>query len=161
MPELWLTAIPNDEMHALLGIRDALRFFRSEANLRDADEFLEVFKKRGFVLIGSAPSELLDAPSSALARWGCESELDVDPERYFTEEEVFAAEAPATQSTTASDTALVLMAASEGNPIRAAITAANLARTTGDAQTHHAAITALVSAFPWLAKALVTHGVEL
>ncbi len=178
MADLWLVAAPENEMQALRAIREALRFFTSEATLEDADGVLSGLKKQGFAFLGSAPEELIDRLyelKDDLFDSGCGAAFDIDQEKYArrfrskrmtaegaTPEEVFAKEAPGepTEPTArAYETALALMAASEGNPLRAAITAANLARTTGHAEVHHGAIAGLARAFPWLPKALSDNGI--
>jgi hypothetical protein len=163
--ELWLVAVPDSEIKALHAIRHALRYFEPSASLDLADGVLEAFKIDGYAFVAYGPYDAMEEIKEQMKQQGCEAVIDLDIEAYesrrrvremtasgATPEEVFAAEAPGRIDATA--TTLVLIAASEGNPIRAAITAANLARTTGDKETYHGVIASLVGAFPWLPEVL-------
>lgn len=188
MRTLWVTHLPDNTLMAIKALREAQRFFDPEADTATAAEAHDVFGHDGFVYIGETTptSGDLDALRASLRSQGCETRLDLNPEDYArqvrarrlteagaTPEQVFAAEAPGVPttelareaqeagiySTAAYETALVLMAQSQGNPLKAAAVASMLARTTEDDDLYHEVIAALCGPFPWLAPALVQQGI--
>lgn len=183
MSKVWVTQVPASQIQALRALREAQRYFDPEANATTAQEALDVFKHDGFVFIGeSERGEALDALRASLKAQGCETTLDLDPERYArlraardltaagaSPEQVFAQTAggPAAGanpeppeegfSVAAYETALSLMALMDGNPLRACAAASMLGRTTEDGL-YRESILALVETFPWLVNALQEQG---
>lgn len=114
MTSLYLTACPDGagELIRLKAIRDALRFWEPDADMTDAHNVLDVFNADGFCLLGQGDMTPevrhdLEALRERLRDSGFETRLDLDPERYASQqradaltqagaspEQVFAAEAP-------------------------------------------------------------------
>lgn len=173
------------KMLSLKAIRDALRLWNPEANAAQAKGVLDVFDVLGYSHVGTSDDPtLLAAATRALEAAGIHAEVDYDTERHdrrrnaakaaaegLTPEAVFKAQAevetpgpnpnpqvegkavlPATQ------TALVLMAQANGNPLQAAAFAANLGRSTGQMDFYAEVMTILTLTFPWLYGMLQDRG---
>lgn len=152
MPSLWLTSTPSDaadhSLPTLKAIRSALRVFDPDAGIDTAEAILATLKTDGCALLGNSDQiDRIDDAIVTLEAAGCEASLDVDPSDYGPEPTEVT---PTKITDPAYQTAMLLMANFDGNPLRAAAVAVGLARTTGAVAFYTEVVASMIVTFPWL-----------
>lgn len=155
----------------------------------DADAVIEAFARDGHALLGTVPHlPFITNVKNRLAEGKVEAQIDYEPdeprnvrrlqsradaEAGKTPEEVFAERAPGsaaepeprskreTFSTSAHETAMLLIVMCDGNPTNAAGYCYSLARTTEDDDLYRETQAALVQVFPFVARPLDESGMRL
>jgi hypothetical protein len=189
MMKLYLTnaeGVPR--MHALKYLRDALRVIDPDAKVAQADELLTRLSRDGYAHMASGDPVTLARMADVLTEAGMVAyavnegdDAEAAERRWrsraakragLSPEDVFSVEAPGTPplpveadanagpfSPAAYETALACMAICNGDPIRTALHASALARTTGDAVVYHEVVHILGHTFPWVVEPLRVNGI--
>lgn len=180
---LYLKGTPaGTRINKLRCVRDALRVIDPKATAHEAFTLLERLRDDGYALMANGDPLVLSEAAAVIERGGglavaVSEGTAAEQERRWrskratsdsaTPEEVFATEAPgeppqptraAEFSPAATATALACMAICGGNPISAALHAATLGRTTGDAVVYHETIQYLGGVFPWIVETVKASG---
>lgn len=172
----------------LKAVRDAMRVIHPEAAATDAQVCIDACRVSGWGILGTTEAdqatidrmrmEINDLFEPVDAYYGIDIDTDRHERRHaskrdqrdgLTPEQQFAKHAPGeppavTESPApvmnprAYETAMALLASSEGNPIAAAGVALNLARTTRDEALYHETIRCLIAVFPWIEVPLQAAG---
>ena len=157
MPSLWLTGVSSEAaenpLPTLKAIRQVLRWVvGSRAGIEDAEVMLREVSDTGVAHLGDFAAADVEELQGVLDAAGCSTGVDIDPDSYVTklptsEDKQDEGIRP---TKAAYQTAMVLMANMDGNPLRAASVAVGLARTTGEEAFYTEVVASMILTFPWL-----------
>lgn len=159
-------------MHALKALREALRVIDPEAKVHQADALLAALAERGHAHMATGDPITLSLMSDVLTEAGLvahavpESEVERAERRWESKRAQRGGATPEqepprsqTFSPAAYETALACLAICNGDPMKAALHAHALARTTKDAVIYHETMHVYGVVFPWTVNPLREHGV--